>query len=197
MAAPESAPTPEASEGEVAPNGIKSKIPMIAMVAVGLAVGAGSGAAFIGPMVAKKLGKAPATHAQSSADSAAGKGGAGKESAAKEGAGKEGEKGGSGSESSVVTLENLVLNPANSNGQRFLLLSVAIETGTPTATTEMKARDAELRDVILTALGTKSVEQLTDVTAKESIKREVQAAISNRFGKTSVKRLFFPQFVVQ
>ena len=36
---------------------MKAKLPMIAMVAVGLAVGGGTGAVFIGPMVAKKMGK--------------------------------------------------------------------------------------------------------------------------------------------
>ena len=73
MAAQEVAPTPDLAAEESAPAGIKSKLPMIAMVAVGLAVGGGSGAAFIGPMVAKKLGKVAAPHAEAGADSAADK----------------------------------------------------------------------------------------------------------------------------
>ena len=94
-------------------------------------------------------------------------------------------------------LENLVLNPAGSGGSRFLLFNVAIETGSKTAGAEFTARDAELRDIVLTELGTKTVEQLVDMAAREAIKLEVQAAIAKRFGKTAVKRLFFPQFVVQ
>ena len=61
----------------------------------------------------------------------------------------------------------------------------------------MTTRDSELRDIILTSLGTKTVDQLTDMTAREAIKKEVQIAITTRFGKPSVKRLYFPQFVVQ
>jgi flagellar basal body-associated protein FliL len=41
------------------------------------------------------------------------------------------------------------------------------------------------------------VDQLTDIANREGIKNEVQAAITARFGKSSVKRLYFPQFVVQ
>lgn len=175
---------------------MKAKLPMIAMVAVGLAIGGGSGAAMIGPMVAKRMGKVAPPHADASADSAAGKEGGAAKAGEK---GKDGEKGkeAGGAEASVKLLENLVLNPAGSGGSRFLLLSVAIETGTAAAATEMTTRDSELRDIILTSLGTKTVDRLTDMTAREAIKKDVQIAITTRFGKASVKRLYFPQFVVQ
>jgi len=155
---------------------------MIAMIAVGIAIGGGTGAVLIGPMVAKKMGKVVTVHADSAAAPAGG------DHAPAEGAPSGGE---------AHLLENLVLNPAGSNGSRFLLLSVAIETGTPAIAADMTTRDAELRDIILTSLGTKNVDQLTDISTREGIKVELQTAITARFGKASVKRLYFPQFVVQ
>jgi flagellar FliL protein len=175
---------------------MKAKLPMIAMIAVGLAIGGGTGAAFIGPMVAKKMGKsAPAKTEAASHDGEAGADGS-PDAAAAEGdhAAPEGEKAG---EATVHLLENLVLNPAGSGGSRFLLLTVAIEAGSAAVATEMTTRDAELRDIILTSLGLKTVDQLTDMSVRDSIKAEVQTAIAARFGKKSVKRLYFPQFVVQ
>jgi flagellar FliL protein len=74
---------------------------------------------------------------------------------------------------------------------------VAIEVGEAKAAESFKTRDAELRDIILTALGTKSTEELTDISRRESFKEEVVVAIKGRFGKKSVKSLYFPQFVVQ
>lgn len=164
--------------------GLKARLPLIAMIAVGLAVGGGTGATVLGPMVAKKLGRAPAHADTAAADSTAA------DSVATEG----GEGAGA---PSVTLLENLVLNPAGSGGSRFLLLSVAIEAANATSTADFTARDAELRDIILTALGGKTVDQLTDISTREGIKTELQAAITARFGKSSVKRLYFPQFVVQ
>ncbi len=164
---------------------------MMAMVAVGIAIGGGTGAVVVGPMVAKKMGKVAPPHADSaSAHGEAAADGGGEHGAAG------GEKGG-GAEASVHLLENLVLNPSGTNGSRFLLLTVAIETGTPAVAAEMTTRDAELRDIILTSLGTKTVDQLTDISTREVIKGELQAAIGGRFGKSAVKRLYFPQFVVQ
>ncbi len=182
------APTPEteASADEAPSGGFKAKLPLLALVAVGLAVGGGTGAKFVGPLVAKKMGRAvPGAHADSTtahADSTA------SDSTSKEGA---------STAPSVHLLENLVLNPAGSGGSRFLLLSVAIETSSATVATDMQARDAELRDIILTALGSKSVEQLTEMSTREGMKHELQTAIGLRFGKTAAKRVYFPQFVVQ
>lgn len=174
------------AEDATASGGFKAKLPLLALVAVGLAVGGGTGAKFIGPLVAKKMGRAvPGAHADSAsalADSTKA------DSTAKDGA---------SAAPSVHLLENLVLNPAGSGGSRFLLLSVAIETSSATVATDMQARDAELRDIILTALGSKTVEQLTDMSTREGIKGELQTAIGLRFGKTAAKRVYFPQFVVQ
>ena len=185
--------TPQAPEGApAAPT--KAKLPMlIGMVAVGLAVGGGTGAALLGPMVAKKMGKVtPIVAASDSAhggDAAAADG--------EHGAPAEGGKEGGTAEAAIHVLDNMVLNPAGSGGSRYLLLTVAIEVGTPTALESFKARDAELRDIVLTTLGTKPVEQLTDMTTREQFKVEIMKAVDERFGKKSVKRIYFPQFVVQ
>jgi flagellar protein FliL len=170
------------------PAGLKAKLPMIALVAVGLAVGGGTGAKFIGPMVAGMMGRG----SSAPKDTTAHEGKA--EADAKEHDSAEAAK---SSAPSVLLLENLVLNPAGSGGSRFLLLSVGIETSSANTTTEFQARDSELRDIILTALGSKTVDNLTDISARESIKAELQAAIAVRFGKGAAKRLYFPQFVVQ
>ncbi|MCC6241871.1 MAG: flagellar basal body-associated FliL family protein [Gemmatimonadaceae bacterium] len=197
-------PAPTAPDAAPAPTGMKAKLPMIAMVAVGLAVGGGTGAMFIGPMVAKKMGKSAPSKSEGKAakdEHSEEEAPADEEAAADEEASADAEHAPEGeekaAEASVHLLENLVLNPAGSGGSRFLLLTVAIEAGSAKVATDMTARDAELRDIILTSLGTKTVEQLTEIATRDSIKVEVQKAISARFGKKSVKRLYFPQFVVQ
>jgi len=173
-----------ATEEAAAPSS-KPKLPLlIGMVAVGLAVGGGTGAAFLGPMVAKKLGKEAPIVAH--ADSAAAEEEAAAEDSTAEGAA-----------TPVHLLENLVLNPAGSGGARFLLLTVAMEVGSAKAAEDFKNRDAELRDIILTSLGTKTVDELTDISRREVFKKELQTAVTERFGKKAVKSLYFPQFVVQ
>jgi flagellar FliL protein len=178
---------PAATEG-AAP--AKAKLPMlIGMVAVGLAIGGGAGAMFLGPMVAQKMGKVMPV----AADSAHSGGAAEGDHSAEGAAGAEGAT----AEAAIHVLDNMVLNPAGSGGSRYLLMTVAIEAGSATIVESFKARDAELRDIVLSTLGTKAVDQLTDMAAREGFKTEIITAVDERFGKKSVKRIYFPQFVVQ
>lgn len=201
-------PTPAADAAAPA----KPKLPvLIGMVAVGLLVGGATGAVVVGPMVAKKMGKAtPVTvaakseHAEEEAEAEEEPAEEGEHAAEEEeeapaegdhGGGKEGE--GKADAAAVHLLENLVLNPASSGGSRFLLLTVAIEVGNAKAAEAFKTRDAELRDIILTALGVKTVEELTDIARREQFKTDLKTAVNAKFGKKAVKSLYFPQFVVQ
>ncbi len=170
---------PSTDAGAQAPPG-RGRLPLIALAAVGLAVGAGTGALLVGPMLAKKLAPAPAITAPEFSDS---------DSAVSEGT--------ASATPSVQLLENLVLNPAGSGGGRFLLLSIAIECSDSKVLSSMQARDAELRDIILTSLGSKTVDELIDIGSRDAIKAEIQTAIGERFGKKAVSRIYFPQFVVQ
>ena len=189
-----------AAEGDAPPSGgMKAKIPLIAVLIVGLAVGAGTGAVVVGPMVATKMGIVP--KAVPPAPPASGEHG---EAAPAEGgaegaapAGEHGEKGAAVEAPPVLLLENLVLNPASSGGSRYLLMSIAIESVDTKAKDALALRDAELKDLILSTLSKKSVEELSDVAGRENIKTELIAAVKERFGKTSVKQLYFPQFVIQ
>lgn len=100
---------------------------------------------------------------------------------------------------SSVTHEiaNLVLNPANSGGTRFLMVTAAFELKDGKAEQEMKDREAEVRDHILSLLGKKTVEELTDINARDLVKKEVLETIAPLFPKGAVIRVFFPQFVIQ
>ncbi len=181
MADNDNATTPENTP---APSGIKGRLPLIAAIVIGLAVGVGTGAVLVGPAAAKALGfgiaasadtTAPADDATATADSLAS----------------------AGAPPAVLTLENLVLNPAASGGSRFLLLTVAMECGGATELASLQSRDAELRDVVLSTLSRKTVDELADVSQREGIKTELLTSLNERFGARSVVRVYFPQYVVQ
>lgn len=196
------APAAPAAEGDAAAAPKGGKIPLIAAIVVGLAVGAGSGAAVVGPIVVKKMGfTAPAALPPADAaegghgEAASEEGGHGKSEEAP--AGEHGKEGAGAAAPPVLLLENLVLNPASSGGQRYLLMSIAIEASDAKVVADLTARDAELKDLILTTLGKKTVEELSEISGREAIKTELVDTLKERFGKKSVKTLYFPQFVIQ
>ena len=165
-----------------------SKLPLLMVVGVGLLVGAGIGAFVAGPAIAARLHGAPAaTAGEHAAKAEVAKGG------------HDSKDGKEGKENAKVlrVVDNLILNPAGTDGSRYLMLTAAFELKDAAADELLKARDAELRDLIISRLGLKSVEELTDMTKREGIKSEMLAIITPLFPPGTVKKVYFPQFVIQ
>lgn len=173
-----------------APHAAPTKPKLLVLIAAltgGLVLGGAGGMFLLGPRFAAKAGYAATT-----SDNTAAEGEREKSSDHEKG---DHEKG--GAETALHLVDNLVLNPAHSGGTRFLMVAVAMELRDDKVGEEMTRRDAELRDTILRILGEKSVDQLSELPIREGLKKQILDTVVVRFGKGSVTRVFFPQFVIQ
>lgn len=160
----------------------KAALKMTIMVVLGgLLVGGAVGMFAAGPAIAAKLSGEPAA-----ADA--------KKAPAKDEHGKEVAEGGT---RVLRIIDNLVLNPANSGGTRFLMVTATFEVKDAAADELLKARDAEVRDALLTYFGKQTVEDLTDMTRRAGIKSDLLAVFKTMFPVGTVKAVYFPQFVIQ
>lgn len=207
--------TPSA-KGEKKKKGLPpAAIPALAIV-LGIAGGGFVGASVVAPKLTSGIGTGVVSAAELSVDKAKkAKGddhaGDGDEHAegedGEEHADEEGEEGGDEKKKddhapagppAVYTVADMVLNPAGSGGQRFVMLSVAMEAKDSATVAMLEARDPEIRDAILALVGGKTVEQLAEVTAREPLKTEIIATVARiTKKKKAVKRVSFPQFVIQ
>jgi flagellar protein FliL len=192
---------PDIPTETAAPSGIKALLPAIVAVIIGIGGGAALGVFVAGPVLTKglvvaKVSKKAATDADHGDDAADDEHAADDEESEEEDHG-DGKKKDPAAAPEIHTLDNLVINPANTGGARFLLVSIAIEAGSTKALETLKARDAELRDAVLNTIASREVDALTNITYRDTVKTELAAAINARFGKKTVKRLFFPQWVIQ
>lgn len=167
--------TPE-SETEAPPAKKSGKLLLVGGLAAGVTLGSTMGFLVLGP----KLAPSPA-HA------------AAKSAAARDSA----ERAKRAEPSPIYQMDNLVLNPAGSGGTRFLLLSVALEVKDAATAEELKGHDAEMRDAILRLFGAKTVDQVAEASAREALRSEVNAALSKLLPAGAIRRVYFPQFVIQ
>ena len=95
-------------------------------------------------------------------------------------------------------IEGLIVNPAGSNGRRFLLVNLSLETETAEAMEELKTREPVIRDVIAGDLGQLTVEQLSAVGARDVLKDSLLVHVNEALGASAeVRRLYFTQYVIQ
>jgi flagellar FliL protein len=168
-----------------APVKSKKKLFLIIALVSGLGAGGAAGALFAGPLIVRKAGLvATATPDSTKAE---------EHSDGEHAEGKKGEKTGT----PIHLMENLVLNPAGSGGSRFLMVAVAVEVKDDKVNDELTSRDAELRDAVLRLFGAKTVEQLSEMPTRDTLKTEIMKELGAKFPKGSIRRVYFPQFVIQ
>jgi len=151
----------------------------IGVAAGALAVGAAAGALVVGPKVVA-MRRIPATAVAAAAEDKGGKG-----------------KGDKKDETlPLFRVDNVIVNPAGSQGSRFLLCSVAVELPDSKTQDRFRAREAEVRDVVITTVQRHTLEQLAEPGARDTLKRDLATALQPLAGRGTL-HIFLPQFVIQ
>jgi len=182
------APTGEAEAGK------SRKLLPVVLGAAGLLVGIAGGAFVAVPLLAGKLNASSAATASAKDEGEHDEDGdAGRDE-------KDGTRNGAGKDANAAalyTVDNLVMNPAGTGGTRFIMVTVAIQLGEVAQVEALKQRDAELRDLIVGLFSRKTVDELADATRRDSLRAEVTAVVSPLVPRKAMRRVFFPQFVIQ
>jgi flagellar protein FliL len=168
-----------APEAEAPAAGKGKRLPLVIALTIGLSIGALAGSLVVGPLVAEGDKAGECTCEENAAEHA------------------ELDEHGNPVAKPVYTVDNLVLNPAQSGGSRYLVLTISFSVKDSTTVGKMKERDPELRDILLKVLGSKTVPQLSDMAARPALKAEVRAQAGRLFGERTITDVFFPQFVIQ
>lgn len=102
-----------------------------------------------------------------------------------------------GGEAKLVELENIIVNPAGSQGTRFLMTTVVVSVPNDQLQKQLAERKVELRDQVTTILEGQTMTQLTAPGARDSVKARVAVAVAGIIGPRVPVRIFVPQFVIQ
>lgn len=160
------------------------QIVVIALLALaGTVAGAAAGAMVVAPKVIARQTPISADSARVLAEAAAEK--------------SEGGEGGKGTEKKVIKVENVIVNPAGTNGTRYLMASFGIEVATPELEKKLTDNDVEVRDRITTVLQAQNLNFLTAPWARDSVKVKVADALREVVGPKARFKVFVPQFVIQ
>jgi len=109
---------------------------------------------------------------------------------------KDGKSGGHG-ESSWSDIADLVVNPAETDGTRYVCATVSLESSSPAVAEEIKQRESQIRDALIKILGKRTVTELSSLTARERIREEIQYSVNGLLSSGEVEGVYFSNFVLQ
>jgi flagellar FliL protein len=96
----------------------------------------------------------------------------------------------------IYQMEQLVVNPANTNGRRYLMIEINLEMNVEDIP-KMEKVSPKIKQDILETLSARTVTQLTNSQERENLRNQLSEIINSSIGENSVRNLYFTKYVLQ
>jgi flagellar FliL protein len=95
----------------------------------------------------------------------------------------------------MVRLEPFVVNLAGSRGRRLARVTLELEVDTEKVKDEIEARSAQIRDIIIIILSSKSYEAVSSKEGKDGLRDEIRDTVTGFLTKGKIKTVYFTEFM--
>jgi flagellar FliL protein len=97
----------------------------------------------------------------------------------------------------IYNLDEVIVNPADSQGMQFVLINFGFEVQTEKDIKTLSEREVQLRDIIIKILGAKTLAELDGPDDKENLRREVKKALNPILPKHHLLNVYFSNYIIQ
>lgn len=94
-------------------------------------------------------------------------------------------------------MEELVVNPANTNGKRYLMVEISLELDDKADIQKIEQHKLRLKQEIMETLSSRSIPELVKVSERDKLRSEIIMLINSTIGVRSVRNLYFTKYVMQ
>lgn len=94
-------------------------------------------------------------------------------------------------------MENMIVNPAESQGSRYLMVNVGFESDLQEVLTELENKEVVVRDRVTKLLSEFTVPELSDIDRRDDLKDTLRTSVNDVLREGEVRRLYFTQYVIQ
>lgn len=94
-------------------------------------------------------------------------------------------------------INDLVINPANTKGTRFLVVEMGLETDSPQLIEEAQTKEIWIRDAIISLLAKKEPDELLDFNLRGRLKTEILKTINKKLTTGKFNRVYFKKYIMQ
>lgn len=94
-------------------------------------------------------------------------------------------------------INDIVINPAESGGRRYLVMELGLETNDSDLIKEAESKDIWIRDAIITLLANKTSDDLMELTARKKLKKEILDLLNRKMIKGRFDRIYFKKYIIQ
>ncbi len=96
----------------------------------------------------------------------------------------------------VFSIDDIIVNPAGTNGQRLLLVSMGFDVATEVELASLESKELLVKDMVISTLSEKTMNVLGRTTTKDSLKIEISEKLANTIPDVKVNQIYFSKYVI-
>jgi len=97
----------------------------------------------------------------------------------------------------IYSVEDIIVNPAQTDGKRLLLATVGFDLGSEEQKTELSNKEVLVKDIIISALSGKTLPQLNDNLYKDTLKIEIKKKVMQYIPGVKLNSIYFSKYIIQ
>jgi flagellar protein FliL len=97
----------------------------------------------------------------------------------------------------IFLIEDVIVNPAGTEGKKLLLASIGFDLSSEVEQQELKSKEVLVKDVIVSTLSSKSLEQLSDSSYRDKLKNEIGQKVINLIPDLKLNAVYFSKYIIQ
>jgi flagellar FliL protein len=97
----------------------------------------------------------------------------------------------------MYPLDQFIVNLMTQGGKRYLKATITLELSDEAMVSEIEKKHAVIRDILIGAMSSKTVEEISTSRGKNKLKEELIARVNEVLTDGYIKNMFFTDFVIQ
>ncbi len=97
----------------------------------------------------------------------------------------------------VFMVEDLIINPANTDGKRLLMSSLGFDVSTEKDNQELKSKEPLLKDAIISVMSSKGMSQLSNTAYRDTLRIEITKKLSTLIPSVKINWIYFSKYILE
>ncbi len=97
----------------------------------------------------------------------------------------------------IFNVEDIIVNPAESGGERLIVLNLALELNSEDVMAECQKREPLIRDIAIGILSSLPIDSLSGSGNMEKLKAQFNSDLKRVLPPHAIKRIYFTNFIIQ
>lgn len=97
----------------------------------------------------------------------------------------------------VYVVEDLIINPAGTDGKRLLLSSVGFDLSSESNQQALKEKEVIVKDAVISVLSSKSMSQLGDAVYRDTLRTQITQKLMHLMPDVKINNVYFSKYILQ